>query len=54
MHKLTNKIAIGCLVQFYEIEIIQDYLKSVKYALDGIENKKSVIIYVYINMNQCL
>ena len=54
MHKLTNKIAIGCLVQFYEIEIIQDYLKSVKYALDGIENKKSVIIDVYFNMNQGL
>ena len=54
MHKLTNKIAIGCLVQFYEIEIIEDYLKSVKYALDGIENKKNVVIDVCFNLNQGL
>tara|TARA_B100000287_G_scaffold320851_1_gene304807 strand:- start:1431 stop:2474 length:1044 start_codon:yes stop_codon:yes gene_type:complete len=54
MHKLTNKIAIGCLVQFYEIEIIKDYLKSVKYALDGIENKKNIIIDVCFNLNQGL
>ena len=37
MYKLENKIAIGCLVQFYEIEIIKDYLLSVKKSLDGIE-----------------
>ena len=30
MYKLENKIAIGWLVQFYEIEIIKDYLLSVK------------------------
>jgi|TARA_R110000851_G_scaffold11085_5_gene39367 hypothetical protein len=54
MHKLTNKIAIGCLVQFYEIEIIHDYLLSVKNALDKIENKRNVIIDVCFNLNQGL
>ena len=54
MYKLENKIAIGCLVQFYEIEIIKDYLLSVKKSLDGIENSSDVIIDICFNMNQGL
>ena len=30
MYKLNNKFAIGCLVQWYEIEIVEEYVKSVK------------------------
>ena len=30
MFKLKNKFAIGCLVQWYEIEIIEEYLQSLK------------------------
>jgi len=52
--KLQNKFAIGCLVQFYEIEIIKDYLLSVKKSLDEVENKKNVIIDIYFNTNQGL
>ena len=54
MYKLENKIAIGCLVQFYEIDIVKDYLLSVKYSLDEIENKEDVIIDICFNMNQGL
>ena len=36
---LKNKFAIGCLVQFYEIDIIEDYIKSVKYSLEKTENE---------------
>ena len=42
--KLNNKFAIGCLVQFYEIDIIKDYLLSVKKSLDIIENKENVVV----------
>ena len=49
MYKLENKIAIGCLVQFYEIDIVKDYLLSVKYSLDEIENKEDVIIDICFN-----
>ena len=52
MYKLENKIAIGCLVQFYEIDIVKDYLLSVKYSLDEIENQEDVIIDICFNMNQ--
>ena len=52
MYKLENKIAIGCLVQFYEIDIIKDYLLSVKKSLDNIENQENVIIDICFNMNQ--
>ena len=52
--KIKNKIAIGCLVQFYEIDIIEDYLKSVHLALEDIENKENVIIDICLNMNEDL
>ena len=42
--KLNNKFAIGCLVQWYEIEIIEEYLQSVKNAIEPIENKENVIV----------
>lgn len=51
---LKNKFAIGCLVQFYEIDIIEDYLKSVKNSLDIIQNKDNVIIDICFNMNEGL
>ena len=52
--KIKNKIAIGCLVQFYEIDIIEDYLKSVKYARESIENKENIEVDICLNMNQQL
>ncbi len=52
--KLNNKFAIGCLVQFYEIDIIRDYLVSVKKSLDNVENKDHVIIDICFNLNQGL
>ena len=38
MIKLKNKFAIGCLIQWYEIELIPLYLESVKQSLEHIEN----------------
>ena len=52
--KIKNKIAIGCFVQFYEIDIIEDYLKSVKYAREDIENKENIEVDICLNLNQGL
>ena len=52
--KIKNKIEIGCLVQFYEIDIIEDYLKSVKYAREDIENKENIEVDICLNLNQGL
>ena len=52
--KIQNKIAIGCLVQFYEIEIIEEYLKSLKLALNEIENPENVLVDICFNLNQGL
>jgi len=52
--KLKNKFAIGCLVQFYEVDIIQDYLLSVQKSLVGIENRENVIVDICVNLNQDL
>ena len=35
MIEIKNKFAIGCLIQWYEIEIIKDYLLSVQKAVDN-------------------
>ncbi len=52
--KINNKFAIGCLVQWYEIELVEEYLQSVKNAVDIIDNKENVIIDLYFNCSQAL
>ena len=37
---LKNKIAIGCLVQWYEIEMIEEYLTSIKNAVNEVKNRE--------------
>ena len=54
MIKLKNKFAIGCIIQWYEIELIPLYLESVKQALEHIENKENVVIDLYFNASQDL
>jgi hypothetical protein len=52
--KLNNKFAIGCLVQWYEIEIFEEYFESLKNALKDIDNKENVIVDIFFNMAQNL
>jgi hypothetical protein len=52
--ELKNKFAIGCLVQWYEIEMIGEYLRSVKNALDVVDNRENVIVDLYLNCNESL
>jgi len=54
MVTIKNKFAIGCLVQWYEIELIGEYLQSVKNALSIIDNKENVIVDLYFNMSTAL
>jgi len=52
--KIKNRIAISVLVQFYEVEIIGEYLKSLKLALEEIENPENVLIDICFNTSQAL
>ena len=54
MIKLNNKFAIGCLVQWYEIDIIEEYINSVKKSLEQIENIENVIVDFTLTTNQQL
>jgi len=54
MFKLKNKFAIGCLVQWYEIEIIEEYLQSLKSSIKNIENKENIIVDLFFNMTTSL
>ena len=52
--KLNNKFAIGCLVQWYEINMIEEYVESVKQAINHLENKDNVIVNFKLVINQDL
>jgi len=52
--KLKNKFAIGCLVQWYEVEIFEEYIESVVHSLRDIENKENVIVDICFNIAQNL
>ena len=54
MIKLKNKFAIGCLVQWYEIEMVGEYIESLKEALKEIENKENIWIDFVFTINQHL
>ena len=54
MIELNNKFTIGCLIQWYEIELVGEYLQSVKNSLDNIKNKENIIIDLYFNCSQRL
>ena len=52
--KLNNKFAIGCLVQWYEINMVEEYVESVKQAINHLENKDNVIVNFKLVINQDL
>ena len=52
--KINNTFAIGCIVQWYEIEIINLYIESVKQSIEHIENKDNIIIDFTFVINQDL
>ena len=54
MVKLNHKYAIGCIVQWYEVEIYQDYIQSVINSLQDIENKENVIVDVCFYLSENL
>ena len=45
---MKTKFAIGCLVQWYEIEVIEEYLDSLKDAIDYAKNKDVIIDLTFI------
>lgn len=49
---MKTKIAIGCLVMWYEIEIVEEYLKSLRSAIDAYEGK--VLVDIVFSTNQDL
>jgi len=47
-----TKFAIGCLVQWYEVDIIEEYISSLKSAIEAYDGE--VIVDVVVSMNQDL
>ena len=50
--KLNNKYIIGCHVMFYEIDMVEEYLKSVYLALEEVDNKENVKVEMMWNMSE--
>lgn len=51
---LQNKYVFGCLVQFYEIEMVSEHIDSCIQMLDGIENPENVTFQFVFNKQQYL
>jgi hypothetical protein len=51
---MKTKFAIGCLVQFYEIDIVEYYIESVKYSLEEMGNNEDIIVDICLNVNEGL
>lgn len=51
---LQNKYAIGCLIMFYEIEMVEEYLQSIRNALlySRIENGEHITLDICWNIQQ--
>ena len=49
---LKNKYVVGCLVQFYEIEMLPEYIASCKQMLEGIENPENVTFDFTIGLQE--
>ena len=52
--KLNNKFAIGCLVQWYEIGMVEEYVQSVRNSIEMIENKDNIIVHFTLVTNKDL
>lgn len=48
-----TKIAIGCLVQWYEVDVVADYIKSLRTAIDAY-GKDNVQVDFILSINQSL
>ena len=50
--KLNNTFAIGCLVLWYEIEMVEQYIISVKKAVEHIDNEENIMVDFLLVTNQ--
>jgi hypothetical protein len=48
-----TKFAIGCLIQWYEVEIVHEYLNSLRDAIDNYD-KSNVLIDITVSVDQTL
>jgi len=48
---MQTKFAIGCLVQWYEIEILSEYISSLSKAIDNYDSDK-VLVDIRLVTNQ--
>ena len=51
---MRTKFAIGCLVQWYEVEIVEEYIASLEAAIEILEKPESVIVDICWNLSQSL
>lgn len=52
--KLKNKYVIGALVQFYELEMLGEYVESCIQMLDDVENPENVTFHFCLNFQEHL
>ena len=51
---MKTKFAIGCLVQWYEVEIVEEYISSLEAAIKIFEKPENIIVNICWNLSQSL
>jgi len=54
MNRLKNTFAIGCLVQWYEIELVDEYVESLRESINQFDNKDNIFVDFTLTTNQDL
>lgn len=49
---LKNKYFFGCQVQFYELEMFQEHINSLKQMVENVENKENITFHFLFNFQQ--
>ena len=48
---MKTNFAIGCLVQWYEVDIIGEYIETLKEAIDAYDGEVRVDFHVSLNQD---
>lgn len=49
---LKNKYFFGCQVQYYELEMFQEHINSLKQMVENVDNKENITFHFLINFQQ--
>ena len=51
---MQTKIAIGCIIQWYEVELYEEYIDSLINAIEFVDDKSKVLVDICFYLSENL